>query len=265
VQRLQALGATITVVEPPAGDPLGVMCRPWYDSLHGGTTTVTLDLKSAVGAARLATLLEGADVLLTALRPVALERLGLAWEAVHPRYPRLVHVAIVGYAGAAHNEPGHDLTYQAKAGLLQPPMMPRTLVADLAGAERATQAVLALLLARERGQPTERVEVALADAVDAFADPARFGITAGDAILGGGFPGYAMYRSQNGWVALAALEPHFWRGILDALAIREDCDTRAALARAFATRTSEDWERWGAERDLPLATIIDMPSAKPSA
>jgi crotonobetainyl-CoA:carnitine CoA-transferase CaiB-like acyl-CoA transferase len=258
-QRLRALGATVTVVEPPAGDPMATMCRPWYDALHDGATTLTLDLKSAVGRGRLEDLLDRSDALVTALRPVALERLGLGWGEVRGRFPRLVHVAIVGYSAPANNEPGHDLTYQARAGLLQPPQVPRTLVADLAGAERAAQAVLALLLARERGQPAARVEVSLADAVDAFADPVRFGITAGEAVLGGGFAGYGIYRSRDGWVALAALEPHFWRGVLDALAIPEDRDTRAALTRAFASNTSEAWERWAQERDLPLTAIADHP------
>ena len=67
--------------------------------------------------------------------------------------------------------PGHDLTYLAHLGLLCPPALPRTLMADIGGAERAVSAVLALLLGRERGGGERYAEVALSDAAEAFAGP----------------------------------------------------------------------------------------------
>jgi crotonobetainyl-CoA:carnitine CoA-transferase CaiB-like acyl-CoA transferase len=254
-QRLRAFGATITVVEPASGDPFATLCPAWYRALHAGVTTARLDLKTGDGAAALAETLADSDALITALRPSALERLGLGWNALQARYPRLVHVAVVGYPAPDSDEPGHDLTYQARSGLLRPPDLPLTLIADLAGAERAAQAVLALLLGRERSGTTGRLDVALADAADAFADAVRFGITAPTAVLGGGFPGYAIYRSQDGWLALAALEPHFWRGVLEGLDVADDANARDALTRIFAGRTSAAWEAWAQERDLPLTGI----------
>ncbi len=257
-QRLRELGAAVTIVEPPAGDPLATMCPAWYDALHTGQTTCRLDLKSGEGSAALHGHLAHADLLLTALRPSALDRLGLGWAALHARHPALSHVAIVGYPAPAVEEPGHDLTYQAHIGLVHPPEMPRTLLADLAGAERAALAAVALLLGRARGQAVARHDVALADAVESFADPLRYGIAAPGALLGGGSPSYGLYQAADGWVAVAALEPHFWRGLLSALDLPADAD-RPALERAFRARGAEAWDRWAADRRLPLVAVRPAP------
>src|SRR5581483_9176844 len=136
-----------------SGDPLRRAAPAWYAELRAGKRVEILDLKAAADRARLDWLLDPADLLLTAGRPRSLARLGLGWDVLHARFPRLCHVAIVGLPSPEADLPGHDLTYQASAGLLDPAgtgSLPRTLVADLGGAERAVSAALALLLARER-------------------------------------------------------------------------------------------------------------------
>lgn len=212
--RLQALGATVCKVEPPGGDPLATAAPAWYRSLTAGQEVRRLDLKSAAGREELYRLLAGADLLLTAQRPSALTRLGLSPAELGRRFPHLAHVAIVGYPAPRQEEPGHDLTYLAEAGLLDPPALPRTLLADLAGAERAVAAALALLLARQRGLPLHPVEVSLAEAASALAEPLRHGLTAPGGLLGGGLPFYRCYPAREGWVAVAALEPHFAQRLL---------------------------------------------------
>ena len=57
-------------------------------------------------------------------------------DLLHARHPRLIHVGVVGDT-ANPERPGHDLTYQADAGIWHPPGMPRVPVADLAGAVEA--------------------------------------------------------------------------------------------------------------------------------
>jgi alpha-methylacyl-CoA racemase len=260
-QRLRELGASVTVIEPPTGDPFATACPAWYQALRAGQTVVMLDLKSPDGAKRLVQLLTESDLLLTALRPAALDRLRLSWTHLHPRYPRLCHVAIVGYASPRTDEPGHDLTYQAHVGLLQPPALPRALVADLAGAERAALISIALLFGRERGLGGQYREVALADAADFFADPIRFGLTETGALLGGGFAGYGIYAASVGWVAVAALEPHFWKGLLAGLGLTERNADHAALARVFGTQSATHWEQWAAERSLPVVAIRSSPGS----
>ncbi|WP_029215151.1 CoA transferase [Kallotenue papyrolyticum] len=248
--RLQQLGARVTKVEPPDGDPLARICPPWYAHLSAEQRVLRLDLKAPPERERLAALLDEADLLLTAMRPRALARLGLDWAGLQRRYPRLCQVAIVGAAGAQAERPGHDLTYQAQAGLLTPPALPRALLADLAGAERAVSAALALLLVRARGGPAGYAEVALADTARELAAPWRYGLTQPDGPLGGGWPGYGLYPARVGWVALAALEPRFWQRLTALLGL--SAPTHADLARIFATRDAAAWAR---ERDLPLVAV----------
>ncbi|HEX2210179.1 MAG TPA: CoA transferase [Longimicrobium sp.] len=253
--RLCSLGAAVTQVPPPSGDPLAVGAPSWYAELAEGQTVVALDLKDADGRARLDTLLAERDLLLTSSRPAALERLGLGWTELRARHPRLSQVAITGHAAPHRDRAGHDLTYQAACGLITPPAMPRTLLAYMAAAERAVSAALALLLGRARGGPARMMEVALADAAAELAAPLRHGLTAPGAWLGGGLDAYGLYRAREGWIALAALEPHFRARLAEELGIGEM--SRAALETAFLARTAAEWETWADAHDLPLAAVRD--------
>jgi crotonobetainyl-CoA:carnitine CoA-transferase CaiB-like acyl-CoA transferase len=259
VARLCQLGAAAVKVEPPAGDPLAQVCPGWYRALHAGLEVHRLDLKSAEGRARLDPWLAAADLLVTAMRPAALGRLGLSWAELHTRYPRLCQVAIVGSPPPREDLAGHDLTYQAHAGLLTPPHLPRACVADLAGAQEAVSAALALILARERGQGSPYATVSLARAAEWCAEPLRQGLTAPGGALGGGLPGYQLYRAREGWVAVAALEPHFLRRLVGELGLA--CASGKDFERVFLTRTAEEWERWGAEHDVPVAAVREVPAA----
>jgi len=204
--RLTRLGATVIKVEPPDGDPLAAVSPAWYRELRAGQEVVRLNLKADDDRAALDDLLGQADLLLTATRPAALDRLDLSWPRLHARFPRLARVAIVGPPASHAGAPGHDLTYLAPLGLLSPPELPRTLLADLAGAGRAVEAALALLYARERDHVAGHVEVSLADAAGLFADPLRHGLTRPGGALNGGLPEYNLYSTREGWIALAALE-----------------------------------------------------------
>lgn len=247
-RRLRQLGASIVKVEPPAGDPMELYHAGWYRDMAEGQTVVRVDLKSAEGLARLNEILATADLLITASRPAALARLGLGWPELHRKFPRLGQVAIVGYPSPRENEAGHDLTYQASLGLLNPPHMPRTLLADMAGAEQTVSSAIALLLGRERGQEAGYAEVSLSGAAAAMAEPLHYGSTAPGALLGGGIPEYNIYKASDGWVALAALEPHFKSRLEETLKVSSRDEYRAA----FAVRTARQWQEWGQERDIPI-------------
>jgi crotonobetainyl-CoA:carnitine CoA-transferase CaiB-like acyl-CoA transferase len=251
--RLAALGATVRKVEPPDGDPLERACAEWYRELHCGQEVLRLNLKDPADRARLDERLAGTDLLLTSFRPSALERLGLAWPRLAERFPRLCQVAIIGYPPPDADRPGHDLNYQGSAGLLTPPHLPRTCLADLAGAERAVSAALALLLARERGQGCGCVQVSLAEAAVDFAAPLRCGLTAPGGVLGGGFAGYQLYRARDGWIAVAALEPRFGQVLGQHLDLSSP--SREELDRRFLERTVEEWQAWAAELDLPITAV----------
>lgn len=251
--RLRDLGATIVKVEPPGGDPFASLCPAWYTRLHAGLEVRSLDLKEAHGRAALEGLLASADIFVTAQRPAALARLALDATALALRHPRLCHVAITGHAPPHAEQPGHDLTYLAEHGLVDPPALPRTLFADMAGAERTISTALALLHSRHRTGSGGVAYVALAEAAACLAQPLVAGLTVPGAMLGGGLPGYNLYRATDRWIAVAALEPHFARRLAEALGMA--ALTVEALRERFATRRADDWIAWAREHDLPLIAV----------
>jgi crotonobetainyl-CoA:carnitine CoA-transferase CaiB-like acyl-CoA transferase len=253
VARLQEMGATVCKIEPPGGDAMERARPDWYRRLHAGITVERINLKTAEGRARLETLLASADLLLTATRPASLARLGLAWDELHKRHPRLSQVAIVGNPAPEEDLPGHDLTYQAEHGLVHPPEMPRTCLADLGGALETVIAALELVLASKNGEPGRRVAVSLSASADWFAEPWRQGLTRPGGQLGGGFGGYSLYRTADGWVAVGALEAHFQKAL--ALELGVPSLDNALLQQAFLTRTTDEWVARARERDLPIVKV----------
>jgi alpha-methylacyl-CoA racemase len=243
--RLVALGASATKVEPLSGDPLTTYSRAWYDRLHTGVPVETLDLKSDEGRARCDHLLGTTDVLLTSQRPSALARLGLGPARLAERFPALRTVSIVGDR-TAPEQAGHDVTYQAEAGLLRG-RLPVTLLADLVGAERAATAVLLAL----RSAPGACLVVGLRDVVDDLRAPLDYALTTDGGRLGGGDPAYGVYRSRDGYVAVAALETHFRARLYAALQLPLD----AALADTIASRTSAEWAAFGRRHDVPISPV----------
>jgi len=251
--RLRDLGAAITKVEPPSGDPFESYCAPWYRRLHQDVDVRRLDLKAESGREAMHALLANADLLVTAQRPSALARLGLDAPSLAERHPRLCCVAITGHPPPEDETPGHDLTYLAVHGLLAPPAMPVTLFADMAGAERAVSTALALVIARYRRGRAASAAVPLEEGAIALAQPLHEGLTRPGTLLGGGFAGYNLYDTRAGWIAVAALEPHFAKGLAQALGFEDITIER--LRERFATETAAHWESWARARDLPIVAL----------
>jgi crotonobetainyl-CoA:carnitine CoA-transferase CaiB-like acyl-CoA transferase len=250
-RRLADYGASVVKIEPPArlgGDPLQAYAPDYYRVLHAGIPVQSIDLKN--DRRSFDALLSSADVLLTSQREPALERLGLGWSTLSAAFPHLCHIAIVGSIDNSHA--GHDLTYVTDAGLATPPQLPSTLVADLGGAERAVAATFAALRMRDRSDCGQQALIALEDAANAFAAPIKFGLTAADQILRGGHPGYNFYPARDGWVALAALEPHFVSRVEAASGVPF---TSPDLSAYFSLKPCTHWAAWAAQHDIPLSVI----------
>jgi crotonobetainyl-CoA:carnitine CoA-transferase CaiB-like acyl-CoA transferase len=254
-RRLQTWGARVIKVEPPGGDPLSRYCRAWYEDLTAGQTVLTLDLKQPEGRTALEDYLAGSDLLITAVRLDSLARLGLGWQTLHDRHPHLCHVAITGHPAPHADRPGHDLTFQAQAGLLDPPHMPRSLTADMAGSERAASAALALLLGRARGQEANFLEVPLAQVTADFSAPWHFGMNKPASRVGGAFAGYRLYPALEGWIAVGALEEVFWQRLYQELGFHAP-PTAEQLGDIFLTRDAQDWQAWAEKLNLPVALVV---------
>jgi formyl-CoA transferase len=122
---LADLGAEVIKVEPPEGDPIrGWGSRhnghPVWFSIHGrNKLSVTLDLKSAEGRARMMKLAGRADALVENYRPGYLERIGLGPAALHQANPRLVIARVSGYGqdGPYRDKPAFGAIGEAMGGL----------------------------------------------------------------------------------------------------------------------------------------------------
>ncbi|MBA4194132.1 MAG: CoA transferase [Comamonadaceae bacterium] len=267
LMRLQQMGARCTKVEPPgpagrSGDPMGQYNPQAYATLHAGIKVSTLDLKSDAGRNRLQRMLAGTDVLLTSFRPSALRKLGLDWKTLHKAHPQLSMVTIVGAPGARAEEPGHDLTYLADAGLVPGLDLPATLFADMGGSLMASEAVLSAVSVAGHTGRGQFQSVALADAAAWLALPRQWGLTRPDGAVGGAHAGYRVYACRDGRVAVAALEPHFAAALCRVAGVpAQDPQslflpaTREALATWFAQRSRAELDRLAAEHDIPLHTL----------
>ena len=207
-------------------------------ALNRGKRSLRIDLKTPQGVDVLLRLARDADVLLESFRPGVLDRLGAGHARLREENPRLVVCAITGYGqdGPFAGRAGHDIDYLARAGLLGltgaadgPPVQAAGQIADVGGgALMAAFGILAALRERDRSGEGQVVDVSMTDgalswlAMDAArvlagaAPPAR-----GRQELAGGLLCYRPYRCADGWVALGALEPKFWRAWCEGVG-RED-------------------------------------------
>ena len=251
--RLLALGASVVKIESPTGDPMAAIAPGLYRELNRGQKIVALSLKTKADRARMDALLAKSDLLLTASRPASLRRLGLDWKRLHARFPRLCHVALVGHSAPHQNRPGHDMTYLAETGLIEPPRLPLSLWPDLATIERLVSAAFELLFVRERTGKSGWREISIEDTARFLTLPLRHGLTARGGLLGGGSPRYNLYRAKDGWIALAALEPHFWSRLKSELRLKTG--SKRELGAIFRKRTANEWSRWAEALDLPLEAL----------
>jgi crotonobetainyl-CoA:carnitine CoA-transferase CaiB-like acyl-CoA transferase len=246
IARLASLGATAIKIEPPNGDPFTPLSPTWYEEMHRGVTVERLDLKSPDGRARLLTLLRDADLFVTSHRPSALARLAIGPDSLAREAPNVRTLRIVGSI-AEPEVPGHDLTYQAQAGLLRD-ALPRTLAADVMASERAVSEALLLL----RRAPGSVADVGLVESLAPLQAPLQHGLTAPGGVLGGGMHAYGVYRAREGFVAVAALERHFEERLYAAL----ELPVKSPLADVMTTRTAGEWEAWAQPLDLPIVEVV---------
>ena len=131
---LSDLGAEVIKIEAAAGDMWRETVRMWvpevynenhnpvYDLYNTGKRDISLNLKTKEGMAALHKLLEKADVFLTNTRYAALERLGLTYDQLKEKYPRLIYAFVVGYGekGPDKDLPAFDTTaFWSRSGFLR--------------------------------------------------------------------------------------------------------------------------------------------------
>ncbi|MEO6033611.1 MAG: CaiB/BaiF CoA-transferase family protein [Burkholderiaceae bacterium] len=135
--------------------------------------SLTLDLKHPQAPRILAALLERADVLVQNLAPGAAARLGLAFDALHARYPGLIVCDISGYGndGPYRDKKAYDLLIQSEAGMLSvtgsadAPAKAGCSIADIAAGMYAYSNILAALIERGRTGAGKHIDVSMLESM----------------------------------------------------------------------------------------------------
>lgn len=175
-------GADVIKVERGVrGDMLRSLDRPaieagepssYYAGVNRNKRSIALNLKTREGMGALHRLLARADVLVHSYRPAAVERLGLAYEALAERYPRLVYASASGFgeSGPYAHKAGQDMLAQSLSGMART-VGDRSLSAhlnpvpavDYASGMLLAQGILVALFERERSGRGQKVSVNLLD------------------------------------------------------------------------------------------------------
>jgi itaconate CoA-transferase len=179
-RQLADLGARVIKVERPG---VGDFARAYDQRVRGQAShfvwtnrskeSLALDLKDADQLAVLKALVARADVLVQNLAPGAAARMGLGWEVLHARHPRLIVCDISGYGedGPYRDKKAYDLLIQAEAGMLsvtgtpEEPSKAGNSMADIAAGMYAYSGILAALLQRGRTGEGSHIDLSMLEAL----------------------------------------------------------------------------------------------------
>jgi crotonobetainyl-CoA:carnitine CoA-transferase CaiB-like acyl-CoA transferase len=159
------------------GDPDEKGESAYYLSINRNKESVTLDFKHPDGRALLEKLVSKADVLVENFRPGTLTKLGLDYDTLSKKYPRLIYCSISGFGhtGPRWKQAGYDAIMQAEGGLMSitgtadgPPVRLGVAIVDVVSGMFAAYGVAMALLARERTGRGQEVDLAMLDATVAL-------------------------------------------------------------------------------------------------
>src|ERR1700730_18469287 len=276
------LGADIIKVEEP-GPPTGRraeqagaagVTRPNIGSvptnaLGRNKKSIGINLKSEAGRDIFLRLAQRADVVVEEYRPGVAKRLGIDYQTLSARNPRLIYCAVTGFGqtGPYRALVGHDLNYIATAGALsllgrkgQMPTIPLNLLADYAGGGmHAAIGVLAALVARSQTGRGQYVDIAMLDgtrlvvaqALAAYFSNGKIPVRGAEA-NDGGSPFYNIYETKDGKIiTIASVEPWFYANLCRALNCEQFIPEQHNHARwpemhehftqVFKTKTRDEW------------------------
>ncbi len=269
-------GAEVIKVEPPKGDSARGM-PPFVNgesapfmTWNRNKRSVVMDLKQPADKAALLGLVDQADILIENYRPGVLDRLGLGWEVLHARNPRLILASISGFGqtGPYSARGGFDLITQAMSGLMStngpadgPPHRLPIAISDVTAGMFLAFGILAAVEARHRTGQGQRVETSLLEAATSLAvyESAHYFATGtrperiGQAHRGSS--PYQCFQTADGYITLGASQQKFFVDLCDLVGLPElTSDPR------FASNASRV-----AHNDVLVALLAEKLLARPSA
>jgi crotonobetainyl-CoA:carnitine CoA-transferase CaiB-like acyl-CoA transferase len=295
--QLADMGARVIKIERPG---LGDDTRAWgppfvngesayFLSINRNKESLTLNFKHPEGRRLLDELIARADILVENFRPGTLDELGLGYETLRAKHPRLIYTSISGFghSGPLRERAGYDAVLQGEAGIMSltgPPdargYKVGVAIADLAAGLFAAQGTLLALYARERTGRGQHVDVAMLDSVAALltyqagiyfvtgAPPERHG-NAHPTVAP-----YETFEAADGEIVLAAGNDELWRRFcrvagLDAYAgdprfatnrdrVRNYGALRPIVADAFSKRTRAEWLEVLNDAGIPAGPVRNL-------
>jgi itaconate CoA-transferase len=179
-RQLADLGARVIKIERPG---VGDFARSYDERVRGLSSyfvwcnrskqSITLDVKHPAANEILSRLLAKADVLVQNLAPGAADRLGLSYEALRVRYPKLIVCDISGYGsyGPYRDKKAYDLMIQSESGFVsvtgtpEQPSRAGCSIADISAAMYATTNILAALITRGKTGQGSRIDLSMLESM----------------------------------------------------------------------------------------------------
>jgi crotonobetainyl-CoA:carnitine CoA-transferase CaiB-like acyl-CoA transferase len=291
-------GADVIKVEPLSGDVIRSVgtgaggMSGYFANLNRAKRSIAVDLARPEGREVVLRLSAGSDVFVQNFRPGVVERLGLGYEDVRARNPRLVYASISGFGdrGPLATSPAYDHVVQALSGFaalqsegVEQPAMVRQGVVDKATAYSTAQAITAGLLARTRSDRTRneggvgcRIDVSMLDVALAFLWPdgmMNHTLLEPEQVLPPVSRSFRLTPTADGFVSMVTLTSDQFQRLVDAVTDSEDeteelTDTSARMAgggavmrlvraKVAAMTTAEVVRRLG-EADVPCAPVLGL-------
>ncbi len=219
------LGAEVIKLErPPRGDvarttlPLINGESGYFFSINRGKKSISIDLTHDEGKELFLRLVEKVDVVMENFTPGSMDRLGLGYETLRRRNPRLVYAATSGFGqtGPDRLRPALDIVVQGMGGVMSitghpggPPARPGLSLGDIAGGLFTAIGVLAALQERERSGEGQMVDVSMLDCQIAILENAFMRYFATGELpgpIGTRHPAatpFQAFPTKDGWIVLA--------------------------------------------------------------
>ena len=290
---LADLGADVIKIEP---GPTGDMSRTWgpfdrgvstyYLSCNRNKRGMCIDLRNPEGLATIQQLIDDADVVIENFKPGTLESMGLGYEVLSARNPRLVMGSInaFGADGPMSSWPGFDQIAQGYSGLMSltgfvdgDPTRTGTAIGDLTSGMWLVTAVLAALLERERTGRGQHVSTSLlASLVGLLSVHGQRYLSLGDVPRRTGnahsvIAPYGVFQTKDGPLNLAPITSAMWGRLCVLLDLPELPDDprfatnearverrdelREILESRLKTRSKREWTTLFVDAGLPAGPI----------
>ena len=294
---LADMGADVIKIEKqPDGDDTRRMIPPKVGDqaasflmMNRNKRGMTLDLKTAGGAAILRRLARDADVLVENFGPGVMERLGFGYESLKAENPRLIYCSLSGFGrtGPYSHRRGFDLVAQAMSGIMSftgeaggPPAKCGPPLSDITAGIIAAMGILAAYTHRLKTGEGQWVETSLFEAalVQTYWQ-AAIALATGEApgAMGSAHPlnaPYQAFEAQDGWIVVGGANQRNWLRTLEAIGAPELADDprfrdnagrmahlkelEQEFARRLRTKPAAHWLHVLEEKGVPCGPVNTM-------